>query len=181
MTARGSTHCLWPQRVPAGERPPPGPSHLAENLSLPVVTLEGKESLPGRPRCSFITLFALRSLSSLGWCWVYGQEHLLYKEAHSLGWAAGEHTPSKARPRGGWRRGPGGRTVGRNRLLPILQHSPPLPPGNPSVCHGHGSSRQSLCVGHCAAGGQDRVASCIFTATLTPMCTLTLIIGKLRQ
>ena len=89
--------------------------------------------------------------------------------------------PVRPGSQGVWRRGPGGPTVGRNRLLPTLQHSPPLPPGDSSICHGQGSSRQSLCVGDCAAGGQDRAASCIFMAALTPTCTFTPIIGKLMQ
>ena len=39
---------------------PTGPSHLAENVLLPVAELEGKESVPGRPHCSSITLFSPR-------------------------------------------------------------------------------------------------------------------------
>ena len=37
---------------------PTSPSHLAENVLLPVAELEGKESVPGRPHCSSITFFS---------------------------------------------------------------------------------------------------------------------------
>ncbi|CAI9153604.1 unnamed protein product [Rangifer tarandus platyrhynchus] len=50
--------------------------------------LEGKESLPGCPRCSSITLFSQKPVQLrlvLG-LW---EDHLPYEEAHCLWWAAG--------------------------------------------------------------------------------------------
>ena len=74
--------------------------------------------------------------------------------------------PVRPGSRGGCGRGPGGPTVGRNHLLPTLQHRSPLQPGDSSVCYSHGSSSQSLCVGYCAAGGEDRAVSCMSMAAL---------------
>ena len=108
-----------PGWVPAGEQLPLGPSHLAENLPLPVAEVKVKESLPGRPRCSSITLFSQKPVQPrlvLG-LWA-GPPPTRGSPLPMVGcwWA---HTQWGPAPRGfgGEVLGP---TVGRNRLLPSL-------------------------------------------------------------
>ena len=127
---------------------------------------EGSSLFQGVPAAPPSPSSALRNLSSRVWCWVFGRTTFHTRKPTAYGGLLVTIHPVRPGSRGGCGGGPGGPTVGRNHLLPTLQHRSPLQPGDSSVCHSHGSSSQSFCVGYCAAGGEDRAVSCIFTAAL---------------
>ena len=179
VTARRSTCCLWTWMGSCWRKASPqAPATWLRTCCYPWLSWEGRSLFQGVPTAPPSLSSALGILSSRGWSWVFGQENLPYKEARCLWWTASDHIRSEV-----WLQGVGGSpcgaAAGRNQLLPTLQHSPPLQPGDSSICQGQGSSSQSLCVGYCAEGGQDRLVSCIFMAVLYSHVCFDPIFGKL--
>ena len=79
---------------------PQAPATWLRTCCCPWLSWKGRSLFQGVPAAP-PSPSSVRSLSSRGWCWVFGQDHLPHEEAHSLWWAAGEHTPSEARLLGG--------------------------------------------------------------------------------
>ena len=187
VTARRSTHCPW---TLAGswwrKASPPAPATWLRTCCCPWPSWKGRSLFQGVPTAPPSLSSALRSLSSQGWCWVFGQDHLPYEEAHCLWWAASDHLPTQ------WGPAPGVLVAGGGEILVG-------PQWGETVCSSPCSTALPSNLGTAAYVMATTAAVRAFVLVIvlqvvrtgrwatflrllfTPTGTLTLIIGKLRQ